>query len=1016
MGISKLNRRRIGCAMTSTAAIAAALFGTAAYGQTVQPPQPLADQSLPATPAAAGTSDGADIIVTGSLIRGAREDNALPVDVIGREELERQGSPTLVDLLKALPGSNGILGESNQFDGRSSGAEGSGSVNLRGLGAERTLVLLNGRRIASNPVAAGGSGIVDTNTIPVAAIGRIEVLKDGAAATYGSDAIGGVVNFITRDDLKGLELGADYRFVAGSDDDYSLRAVYGWQKDGIKLLLAAGHQHRSELSTRARDFFRDSYAQNPEGGYTAGGNPGSFLSSAGTLFRDPGCADLGGTPGFSGTTPVCYNRYIDYDNLVETENRYQLFGSASVKVNDSAELYVDGMYSHTDVPEYNTSPSYIILASPSADAQQSGLPGFLQGRYYVPRTNPGLVDFAARNPGLAASVANGAAVLAPAARPLLLGGNPLFDNGGAEAQRRYDAYRISGGVRGEFGASGISYDFGLTYSQEKVFFTNFDTLANRYALALRGFGGPNCDTQPNAAGIQGPGGGAAVAGANGCQYFNPFASAIQSNAITGQVNPNFNPALTNSNELISWFFQERQTRQKSQLFVADALVSGSTGIKLPGGTIKFALGGQYRKDYYDARFSDLNNELVNPCISSPDFFNNSCTGAQRNGPFVFLGTATPKSLTNDVYAGFAELRLPVFERLNFQLAARYESYGGQVGSTFNPKIAGKWQVVDGIAIRGSAGTTFRGPPTTQLIDGNSATALSSILGSFRAVDVFGNPALSPEKANTYNAGLLVNFGGFRGSIDYYRFDFKDAIVAEPVSGIVNAVFPNGATGTNNCANPALAALVNRFTFIGACSAANISRLRTQYVNGADINTSGIDVVADYDIDDVFGGRLGLGVNATYVIEYKTGAQLVEGVSVAPGFEAAGFLNYQTTAFPIPQIKGQGYVEYTNGPHNLRVSVNYVDGYTDQRTGPFATNAFRNADGSFFTNTDGKEIGSYTTIDATYRVKLPIGAALTFSVDNVFDKAPPFARLDLSYDPFTADALGRTFKLGVSGAF
>ena len=655
------------------------------------------------------------------------------------------------------------------------------------------------------------------------------------------------------------------------------------------------------------------------------------MSSAGTLFRDPGCGDLGGTPGFSGTTPVCYNRYIDYDNLVETENRYQVFGSASAEIGDGAEVYLDGLYSHTDVPEYRTSPTYIILASPSPEAQQAGLPSFLQNRYYVPNTNPGLIDFAAKNPTFAAAVANGAAVLAPAARPILLGGNPLFGNRGAQAQRRYNAFRISGGVRGDLGDTGLRYDFGATYSQEKVFFTNFDTLGNRYALALRGFGGSTCDKQPDVAGIQGPNGGAAVAGANGCQYFNPFASAIQSNAITGQVNPNYVAGLANSNDVIGQFFQERRTWQKARLFVGEGLISGDTGINLPGGTIKFAVGGQYRKDYNDARFSDLNNQDVNPCVSSPDFFNDVCTGAQANGPFVFLGTARPRSLTNDVYAAFTEFQIPVFERLNFQLAARYEDYGGLVGSTFNPKIAGKWQIIDGIAIRGSAGTTFRGPPTTQLVDGNSATALSSILGSFRAVDIFGNPALSPEKSDTYNAGLLVNFGGFRGSIDYYRFDFKDAIVPEPVAGIVNAVFPNGSTGANNCTNADFAALVSRFTFIGACSAANISRLRTQYINGAKIKTSGVDLIADYDFDNVFGGRLTLGVNGTYVIEYKTGAQSVEGITVAPGFEAVGFLNYQTTAFPLPEIKGQGYAQYANGPHNLRVTVNYIDGYTDQRT-------------------------------------------------------------------------------------
>ena len=150
-----------------------------------------------AVPATVDDSVGVkDIVVTGTLIRG-REDASLPIDVISSEELLRQGSPSVVELLKALPTSNGVIGDSNQFDSRSQGAEGIASVNLRGLGPGRTLVLLNSKRLVS---AGNGVPAVDINLLPLAAIGRIEILKDGAAATYGSDAIAGVVNFITKRD------------------------------------------------------------------------------------------------------------------------------------------------------------------------------------------------------------------------------------------------------------------------------------------------------------------------------------------------------------------------------------------------------------------------------------------------------------------------------------------------------------------------------------------------------------------------------------------------------------------------------------------------------------------------------------------------------------------------------------------------------------------------------------------------------------------------------------------------
>ena len=159
------------------------------------------------------------VIVTGSYIRGSAEDAALPIDVISAEELEKSGSPSTVDLLKNLSVSSGALGDTNQFAAGSQGTEGTGSVNLRNLGRQRTLVLLNGRRLVNAPQ----SGSPDTNLIPAGAIGRVEVLKDGAAATYGSDAIAGVVNFITNDRLDGLEIGGSYKYIEDNDGDYDTR-------------------------------------------------------------------------------------------------------------------------------------------------------------------------------------------------------------------------------------------------------------------------------------------------------------------------------------------------------------------------------------------------------------------------------------------------------------------------------------------------------------------------------------------------------------------------------------------------------------------------------------------------------------------------------------------------------------------------------------------------------------------------------------------------------------------------
>src|SRR5215831_8085933 len=132
------------------------------------------------------SNDLETVIVTGSLIRGTPNDTALPVDVVSSQELEERGSPSVVQLVKTITASTAAIGESNRYN---VGA-GTAQINLRGFGAARSLVLMNNKRLADNPIAAGQN----LNFVPTAAVGRIEVLKEGAAVTYGSDAIGGVIN------------------------------------------------------------------------------------------------------------------------------------------------------------------------------------------------------------------------------------------------------------------------------------------------------------------------------------------------------------------------------------------------------------------------------------------------------------------------------------------------------------------------------------------------------------------------------------------------------------------------------------------------------------------------------------------------------------------------------------------------------------------------------------------------------------------------------------------------------
>ena len=187
--------------------------------------------------------------MTGSYIEGAVEDAAFPVTVIDRDDIERQGSPSILDVIRSLSASQGTVGEANP--GGVLFGTGAVSVNLRGLEGGRTLVLFNGRRLPVSPVALLG---VDVNLLPLGAVERIEVLKDGAAATYGSDAIAGVVNFISRRGFDGLSIDGSYTSIEDSDGDYSTNLPWGHKTDTYDVLVSAGYRHRSELQAADRDF------------------------------------------------------------------------------------------------------------------------------------------------------------------------------------------------------------------------------------------------------------------------------------------------------------------------------------------------------------------------------------------------------------------------------------------------------------------------------------------------------------------------------------------------------------------------------------------------------------------------------------------------------------------------------------------------------------------------------------------------------------------------------------------
>ncbi|MCR5869648.1 MULTISPECIES: TonB-dependent receptor domain-containing protein [unclassified Sphingomonas] len=967
-----------------------------------------------AAPAFAQDSDGeTEIVITGSIIAGTPEDAALPVDVIGAEELAKQGNPTVLDLVKALPSSSASLGDANQFDSRSQGAEGIATVNLRGLSPQRTLVLLNSKRLATS-----GNGVpsVDINLLPQAAIGRVEVLKDGAAATYGSEAIAGVVNFITRTNQRGFQGSGSYRFIEGSDGDFDVSLSFGHVGDNFRLLVAGGYQQRGQLMAKDRDWAVRPYPENPQGGWTGGGNPANFLFLGATgspvtgIVADTACAPLGG---YVGADARCYNQYSTFDNLVEKEMRGQAFIDFEWDVGENTTFQMTALYGRTTVPNYLSSPSYLLTQPPSGVAI-AGTPfapfaALLNSGFFVPSANPGLVAYRAAN-----TTPAGAGVLFPTLlfRPHLLGGNPsTLDNefapGSATGLRKGESTRFTAELRGEV-ADGLNYNLNATYHNYYRYIDGYDSFGDRVQRALLGFGGASCTgTTP---------------GANGCLWLNPFGNAVSVNPATGQTNPGANGP-TNSAELTDWFFVKSHSAVTTDLLVFEGSLSGGTGFNLPGGEVQFGVGAQYRDTSITGRYGANNNLAQNPCRETPLNGNTNaaaCSGGRAAaGALGFLGTNLDYDLQGDVWALFAEAQLPILDTLNLQLAARFEDYGGATGSTFDPQIRARWQVTDWLAVRGGFGTTFRAPTLNQLAPG-SITALQIIDTTFRPIDVFGNPNLVPESSKNYGAGVLLSAGGFSASIDYYRYDIEDAIVSDPLISMVNTLFPS--TGGNTCATNA--ALAARFTFsTGPCTATTartaISRVRTETQNGASITNEGIDVMASYRGTDMLGSgtRFAIGGNVTYTLQNRISDIFVAGALVQGGYDGVGLLNYQTTLYPVPEWKGQGFLEFGAGPIDARLTATYIDGLYDQRADTTTAGVFGpNPALGGARVTQGAFIDSFTTVDFTIQFAITDSVTLSGSVYNLFDQDPPFAREDYNYEPFVGNPLGRNFKVGVSAKF
>ncbi|MFZ4605401.1 MAG: TonB-dependent receptor plug domain-containing protein [Caulobacter sp.] len=945
-----------------------------------------------------------EIVVTGSRLLTTEQAEALPLRIVTAEELQKEGSPPLLDVIRAMPETAGSIGNSNSSQaGKGQGFEAAESVNLRGLGPDRNLVLLNGRRM---PLVSGF--FVNTRNIPMSAVGRIEILKDAASTTYGSDAMTGVVNFITRRDFEGLEVGGDYTWIADTDGDYSLDATWGKVGDGWNLLVSGGYQSRAQLKVIDRPWSTPPYAVNPDAGWNFSANPAQFrpvgntgpggsLAPLAAITVDSGCSVLGGIQPFAG---FCVNNVQKWQDLVAPATTWQLYAEFNYDLTDATTLHLEATYAESEAlvhypPSFNQPKPITETVLPGNINPASWIAGTtprLFSNWFVPMSNPGLAAYAAANPAQFPGGTTGIFIPIGQWRPYLVGGNPFFGDdpaNSADQTRDQTQFRLSAGLTGAFGESG-HWNTDITYGRNEHTLRGYDSSGVMIELALRGLGGPTCAWQT------------AAPGSAGCLWLNPMSNAIASAPINGiSSNPGYNASVANTRELANWLMIPQTRFLTSETTEANFGVDGTLGaLSLGGGDVKWAAGVQWRRMAFNEHDSEYADRTRVPCLNSPLDIPGAdvCTPT----PYTPLGLSAafaPTDISTDIFAAFGEVVLPLTARSDITLGARYEDYGSDGGATFDPQIRAKFQLTDWLAIRGSASTTFRAPPQTALTP-NPLASIPTILGRPTALDLIGNPDLKPETAFTYSFGVILQTRHLDAGVDYYNYDVSDILTTEPQNAIVNAVFPNGAGGADNCATVDPTFLADHFVFNGACSAANLAKVLLLRINGPKATFSGVDIRASYRMEDVFGGDLTIGGVGNRTVNYTFAQFSIAGLPIA-GLDAVGKLNAGTLAHTLPEWKWHGYLNYERGPVNLRWSVRYNSQYIDERQ---ATTAV------------GRNIDASMLHDFAAVVELPRNVTFSLAVTNVLDEEPPLARLAEGYDAMTSDPRGRTIRTGLRLTF
>ncbi len=1061
-----MSNKLIRNSLLASTVIAGMSFPGMALAQAV-PAEADAQVSTEAAADEAAGETGGDIVVTGTLIRNPNLESSAPVQVLGQDEVELQQANVAEELLRELPGAVPSIGSAVN-----NGNGGASYVNLRGVGSNRNIVLLDGRRIVPTDLI----GRVDLNNIPLALIERTEVLTGGASTTYGADAIGGVVNFITRKDFAGVELNASEQITEEGDGnrlrtDLTIGANFD---DGRgNAVFSIGYQETDPVYQGDRPF-----SINNLGSFTgAPGGSGTAVPStfSGTRPIDPatGLPSVNPATGNGAgrqvnpvtgqaVTPFAPFNFNPFNIFQTPFERFNIFGQAQYQISDAIEVYSRGLFSKNTV-ETIIAPSGVFGSTVQIPLANPFLPDALKAQFcafdvdpraavYRPRFTPAectaetgvigagrfeFVDLNSNGTQDAGEVIN--------TNPAVTLSRRAVEVGPRISRFVSTVFDLQAGVRGGITDS-IDYDISGSYGEsERLQTLQGYVLTSRARTSLFATNPNTCIqapavTNPATGAVVVPGG-ASAAGCVPVNFFGPAGSIAAA--------------------AVPYLVGESTTTIRTSLAQARGVISGDLGFESPFAEepIGFAVGAEYRRYQAVQRSDSL---------------------AQTAGELGGAGGAAPNITGGyDVYEAFAELLAPLvqnrpfFEELTLEAGVRYSRYsvdapGNPKYRTTTYKVGGQWEPGFGVKFRGNYSRAVRAPNISELFSpvNTGLTSLSvdpcatlsgtgvslgvaAPTGTLRDICLAqgasvanigsisdptagqanatagGNILLRPEKADTYTVGVVFTpdfVPGLSLAVDYFKIKVDGAITTPTPGDVIAACFgtlstrnPGGTAGAG-AADPACTS-IRRNPDTGDLDGDPSTTLGLPLAlsNLGTLDNEGVDITVNYRTDFGF-AKLALGFVGTYNKDSKFRA-----TPTALNRECVGFYSINCGSIqPKYQFSQRSTVTFDNVDVSLlwRYIDNVQQEPDDIANGNGPACGPGNSGGAC-AGQNFQRIKAYNYFDASVRFSVTDALAFTVTVENLTDKKPPIVGADVgavafnsgNTYPSTYDALGRRY--GVS---